>query len=197
MSGLRDHLLHPDLIAEFVAEYQREYNRLMRGEQAARADAVREHAQVTRKIDQMVEAICDGFYNPSMKEKMATLEARKAELDAQLQLNTETPLRLHPGLSAVYRAKVADLTAALNEPGVRMEATELLRGLLTEIRLIPEDDGLAIELVGALASIMALGDVGQQKARAFGTGGSQITVVAGARFQKYCTLHQADEVAPP
>jgi DNA invertase Pin-like site-specific DNA recombinase len=37
LSGLRDRLLHPDLIAEFVVEYQREYNRMMKEKTAGRA----------------------------------------------------------------------------------------------------------------------------------------------------------------
>ncbi len=38
-----------------------------------------------------------------------------------------------------------------------MEAAETLRSLIDEIKLIPTDSALMIELVGALASILALG----------------------------------------
>ena len=50
---------------------------------------------------------------------------------------------LHPGLADVYRAKVADLSDALNVPETRAEATQFVRGMLSRIRLIPEGDKLA------------------------------------------------------
>jgi len=46
---------------------------------------------------------------------------------------------------------------ALNDPALREEAAEVLRGLIDEIRLAPAGDGgLQIELFGELAAIMAL-----------------------------------------
>ena len=181
--GLKDRLLSPELIAEFVAEYQREYNLLRHEEVAGRAAAERELAQVERKIEEIIDAICEGIRHTSMKDRMTALEARKAELTALLAERPEEPLRLHPGLSEVYRAKVADLVSALNAEDTRPEATELLRGLLSEIRLIPEGDGLALELIGELAALLALGEAQKPNARALGTGVGEITLVAGAGFE--------------
>ncbi len=93
-----------------------------------------------------------------MKVKLTSLEQRKAVLAAQLQEPEEAPIALHPGMAGVYRKKVAELTTALNVEGAKTEAAELLRGLLSGIRLIPEGTGLAIELTGELAGIMALGE---------------------------------------
>ena len=59
--------------------------------------------------------------------------------------------RLHSGVAQVYRQKVAELTAARNRDELRTEATETLRSL------IARDGALIIELVGALAGILALG----------------------------------------
>ncbi len=182
LNGLKDRLLSADLIAAYLKEYQREYNRLMQAERASRSTAERELAQVQRKIDQIVEAVCEGLFHPSMKEKLTLLEARKAELAAALADQTDQPVRLHPGLTAAYRAKVADLTVALNDAALREEAAEILRGLLTSIRLVPEGRGLAIELVGALAGIMALGDADSKKPRRYARGADALTVVAGARI---------------
>ena len=115
---------------------------------------------------------------------MTALEAHKAELDGKLaQLGEEEPpLRLHPGLADIYRRKVAGLTAALNAEGSRKEAVEILRGLLSEIRLTPTPDGHEIELVGELASIMAL-EPGQKTKPRLGAGASSETVVAGVGFE--------------
>lgn len=74
-----------------------------------------ELARVGQAIAQIVDAIADGMYHPSMKEKMSALEERRTAIEAELaSLGDEEPLRLHPGLSAVYRRKAADLTTALN-----------------------------------------------------------------------------------
>ena len=148
--------------------------------QQAQISQERELAKVQKQLDQMVEAVCNGMYHPSMNRKMADLEARKAKLVEAMDNEQEEPLRLHPGLSEVYRAKVADLTEALNAEGTRGQAAELIRGLLTEIRLIPTDGALAIELVGELAGIMGLGEENQGEAAP-----GRILVVAGARCQRY------------
>ena len=57
LSGLRDNLLHPDLVREFVAEYQREFNRLRQGEEAAHAAKRRELTKVEREIVNIIEAV--------------------------------------------------------------------------------------------------------------------------------------------
>ena len=62
-----------------------------------------ELAKVERQIAQIVDAIADGMYHPSMKEKMSGLEARKAELEPALP----TPARAsgpHTAVSASLRA---------------------------------------------------------------------------------------------
>ena len=118
------------------------------------------------------------MFHPSMKDKMTALEDRKAVLTSELaDADDEQPLRLHPGLADTYREKVANLTAALNEESCRTEAANHIRALLSEIRLIPKDGMLSIELVGELAGIMALSQT--TNARSKSTGGS-ITLVAGA-----------------
>jgi hypothetical protein len=80
LAGLRERLLHPDLIAEFVAEYQREWNRLQQDETAARVSVERELADVTRKITQIIDAIENGMFHPTMKDRMTDLDDRKASL---------------------------------------------------------------------------------------------------------------------
>ena len=91
------------------------------------------------------------MYHPSMKQKMAALERRKQSVEVDLaSLPDETPLRFHPGAAAIYRDKVTDLTAALNaDETTRVEATEILRGLISAVRLTPDEgNGFTIELVG-------------------------------------------------
>lgn len=118
-----------------------------------------------------------------MKEKMAALEARKTAIRDELsELGEEEPLRLHPGLSGIYRSKVTALTEALNKDEIaRNEAVEVLRGLVSSIRLTPDSEGdLHIELVGELGAIMLLGEADDKKPRRGSNGAYSITLVAGA-----------------
>ena len=44
-----------------------------------------------------------------------------------------TPVRLHPNLPQLYRQKVVQLHEALQDPSIRDQAVELLRGLLSKV----------------------------------------------------------------
>ncbi|MEC8040816.1 MAG: recombinase zinc beta ribbon domain-containing protein [Pseudomonadota bacterium] len=105
LAGLKDQLLHPNLIAEFVKAYQEEHNRLTALSSVDEAKTKRELAQVTRKIDRLIDAIAEGMFQESMKAKMDILEARKVEQEADLaNVDQTAPVLLHPNLSVVYRS---------------------------------------------------------------------------------------------
>lgn len=180
LDGLRDSLLHPDLVAEFVGEYQREWNRLRGEENAIRQHHDAELQKVDRQIANIVTAVKNGLFSEAMGEELRSLEDRKRRLK-QAQPQVPEPPRLHPGLAELYRRKVADLRAALNEDALKVEAAERLRSLLSAIRMIPENGQLQIELVGELAAILALGEAGMQKGPSLATEALSITLVAGAR----------------
>ena len=184
LSGLQDQLLHPDLIAEFVKAYQEEHNRLSAQISVDEAKTKRELAQVTRKIDRIVDAIAEGMFHESMKAKLDTLEARKRDLEADLaNVEPAAPVMLHPNLSDVYRNKVANLTEALNDPATKAEATTIIRSLLESIRLVPNPSGtLDIELVGELAGLLSLGAPQNEQSRLAAASCSTL-MVAGAGFE--------------
>ncbi|WP_348538783.1 zinc ribbon domain-containing protein [Shimia sp. R10_1] len=187
LAGLKDRLLHPDLIAEFVKAYQEEHNRLTALSSVDEAKTKRDLAQVTQQIDRIIDSITEGMFHESMKEKMDSLEARKAELEANLSnADQSAPVLLHPNLSDVYRSKIANLSEALNDPETKAEATTIIRSLLEEIRLTPGADGMDIELVGELAGLLELGQT-KTASKGFASGRS-VSLVAGARNRRYRTL---------
>ena len=187
LDGLKEKLLHPEMIEAFIAEYQREWNRLRSTEVSERATCEAELKTVTQKIDKIVDAISEGMFHASMKDKMDALEARKVELTSRLSSlgDAAAPVHLHPSLAQVYRQKVADLTASLNDELVRPEATEALRGLVSEVRMVPDDaaeHGHVIELYGELGAILGLAGGGNDEPRRI-TGGVSYSVVAGVGFE--------------
>jgi hypothetical protein len=71
--------------------------------------------------------------------------------------------------------------SSLDDEDTKSEAIELLRGLVTEVRLHPDEDakdGHTIELYGELAAILELSAPKRQKTRRF-TGGVSVSLVAG------------------
>ena len=190
LGSLKDRLMHPDLIQEFITEFQREMHQERLSVLSERGENERRLTKVRKDIDGLLTAIADGMYHPSMKAKMDTLEAERATLEAALGAGSEPePVALHPGLAGIYASKVSDLSEALNHDCTRTEAADLLRGLIEKVILHPDPDashGHRIELFGELAAILSLCNGGlatKAKTRTSGAGFWQVTMVAGAGFE--------------
>jgi site-specific DNA recombinase len=129
----------------------------------------------------LVQALLDGVPGGRVKDRMAALEARKAELEPALADAVEEPVLLHPNMAGVYRRQIARLVDALNAEHERTEATEIIRGLIDRIVLTPKEEGgrrsLSIDLEGALAGVLALA---VNDKRPLAGSGLSVKVVAGA-----------------
>jgi hypothetical protein len=122
LDGLRQRLMAPELVEEFVAAFHEEVNRLRRDETAARAGKERELAEVRRKLDGLIDAVAEGLRGPGLQQRLDGLEARKANLEQELSADPPPPVRLHPNLAQLYRRQVEQLQLALQEPSIRDEA---------------------------------------------------------------------------
>ena len=142
LTCLRDRLLHPDLISTFAEAYRLAFNATAAEAVAAHKQAQCDLTQVEKKISGIMAAIEDGLYQPNMKDRLATLKSEKALLSSLLEPPDPPALRLHPSLPDLYRSKIRKLSESLNERGLKREATEVLRGLISEVRMIPEADAL-------------------------------------------------------
>ena len=148
-------------------------------------------SKVEKQIAQIVEAIADGMYHPSMKEKMTALESRKAELAALLADAPEDKPDLLPTASTIYAKKVAKLAQALNRPAERQEAAEALRMLIEKIVLTPGPKRGEIDatLYGELGQILAwterqaVGKSTKTNTPEGASSGVLVSVVAGAGFE--------------
>ena len=182
LGALRDRLLaDPALCAEFAAEYGRHMNSLRSARDAARAQQRAELAKVTRDLDRLVQALLDGVRGSQVKDKMAELEARKRKLEAALEQGAPAPVRLHPNMGERYRQQVTGLIEALNEPGRRTEAADLIRALVDHIVFSPQAGDpkrATLDLHGDLAGILALASETGEKPPV-------IAMVAGTRNHRY------------
>jgi site-specific DNA recombinase len=181
LSGLKSHLMDPGLVKEFVAEYRQEVKRLSatRDKQVSlwRDDLVR----VEREIRAIINAIKDGLRTATIREELLSLETRKEQLLAIQKRPQGSVSRIQPGLADLYRKKVDRLREELDRDELRAQASEIVRSLIEEIRLVPVDGRLEIEIVGRLPEVLAFasGESPQQLPSDL-----QITLVAGERCQR-------------
>ena len=173
-----------------MTTWQQEMQKDRQESLAARGDQERRLAKVLRDIENIVTAITEGMFHPSMKAKMDALEEERLGLEARLAaLPDPEPVAIHPGLAESYARKVADLAAALNDPEARAQAADLLRGLIENVTLRPDPDapnGHLVELRGELGAILSLCEGGEgTNANAHRGGGrfGQVTMVAGTGFE--------------
>jgi site-specific DNA recombinase len=132
---------------------------------------------VERELVHIIQAIKDGVPALTLKNELTDLEARKQELEHSLKRAPAPVVRLHPNLAQLYSRKVADLTNALNADAHRHEASETIRTLIDEVRLVPTEGKLDIELFGELGALINLANDNPRTKEA----GVQVTLVAGAR----------------
>ncbi|WP_264812970.1 recombinase family protein, partial [Gluconacetobacter sacchari] len=157
LSGLRTHLMEPDLFKEFCNEFTREVNRL-RMELGADLAAMRnEIPRIDRELDKLLNLILasdDIEASKRVMKKMTALEARKEELEQKVATTEEPPPLLHPNMAEIYQQRIASLYESLQAEETKTEAAERLRTLVSEITLQPADGELAIVLRGDLAAIL-------------------------------------------
>jgi DNA invertase Pin-like site-specific DNA recombinase len=196
LAGLKDRMMAPEVAAVAMRAYAEETNRLNR-EHRSNDDAWRiELAKVEKQIHGIVEAIKEGMFQPSMKEAMDGLEARKMALTARLAEAPSDPPDILPSVSQVYAKKVGRLTEALNQVEVRTEAAEALRGLIEKIVLRPGPNRGEIDAIlhGELGTILgwieaqAAGKTTKKNTPGAGLSGVSVSVVAGTRNTRFLRL---------
>ena len=174
----------PELVEEFVRAVQKELNLQRREEDALRDAKIRELAEVARKLNGLINAIADGLRAPGLQQRLDELEARRVRLDQDLATVPTTPVRLHPNLAQVYRRQVERLQDALNEPEIRDEALQILRGLVERVSIRPAENGLEVEIVGEIAKMVELGiENNAKRATLDETMTRSVKVVAGRGFE--------------
>jgi len=179
--------MRQDFFDEFCREFAKEMNRLRMEQRAGLTSAQRELARIEARRKKLVESIMEGVPGAQVKDELIAIGDRKEVLTKQLETANQPAPLLHPSMADLYRTKVEDLAAALQREDTRLEASEMLRGLIDAIVLMPEKGQLRIELRGNLAAMLT---AAQQTKRSPETGDLLVPVqlVAGARNQRYLQL---------
>jgi hypothetical protein len=170
LRAMREKMLDPGGFARVCKRFTETVNRIRRERRTGLTAAARELAAVDRQIDQVVEAVANGFRTESMLQKLHALEERKRALRAQLETKAEPAL--HPSMAQAFRSKVAALTEGLEQTARREKARAALRGIVEAI-VIPAE-GL-LRVVGNLASMLALAQ-GRKPAPGLLISGSDVAI---------------------
>jgi len=181
---LKTRLMEPALFEEFTREFIAEVNRVRSEASSARSAMRRELERVDRQIKRLVDAILDGADATSINAKLKALETEQARLKSELALSSDEQPLLHPNLASIYRARVEALSDLVRSDA-DLEAIELLRSIIEEVRVIPNDGGeYRLEVRGELGGILALSQGAKNSAETAAERALQIKVVAGVHIER-------------
>ncbi len=135
LEGLKERLLAPDLVAEFIREVQEVVGREREERKAQARHHEKKRADVERKIADLMKAIEDGLYEPSTKDRMKALQAEREVLAPERDAASppDFGVLLHPRLPELYRRKVAELERGPEGPD-RAEAMDMTRSMTSRRR---------------------------------------------------------------
>ena len=186
LGALRERLMDPDIFKVLVSEFTAEWNRLQADASAGLAAQSQELDRVRSQIERLMDALTEGAPAVAVRARMEALEARRLVLERELAPAEAPAPRLHPNLAEVYRRKLVELSAALAGDDAA-EARELVRGLVEQIRLVPEGGKLRIEVRGELGAILRLAEGAQNQKRPGGASEAfmvQVKMDAGTRNRR-------------
>ena len=156
LAGLTARLLQPDAVAAYVEEYHRERQVLRANERRQRVQRERRLNEIVAALDRLIDQVAKGLLpGERVTARMAELEAERAALAAELAATAEPDIvTLHPKTIERYRARIAELGAALAGTAGdarRAAAIAIAREFIDRIEIGPPEHG------GAPARIVAHG----------------------------------------
>lgn len=169
LEGLRTRLATPEAAAAYVRAYHAAWAELAAERRRDRAPVDRRLAELGRRIDRLVDDVCEGRITPAGREKLIAHEAEKAQLEVQLAAwdaeAAAPPVTLHPAAPGRYAQLIAELAATLAEAAADLPRARPLidqvRGLILRIDVAPDpaaEDGFAINVVGDLSRFLEPAD---------------------------------------
>lgn len=180
LEGLKSRLLSPAAVKAYVRLYHEAWQAKQAASSAAIAPMRKRLAELSRGIERLVDAICDGTATPAMKQRLVDQEAEKAEIEvrlAQAEREAPPPITLHPKAAERYAQRVGELQDVLKAEGGLHDpkwqaVAEMVRELVVriDVRSLGEgldgEDAVMINLHGTLASFLRP-EEGYQQPRLF------------------------------
>ena len=189
LSALQNYLLAPDMVAAAVDAYRDERRKLSESRRKRRHILEKEAADIKRQIDFLMKMVGKGTADLEASERRYLELGAEERRIAQELADAECPdaIELHPEAAERYRAKVADIHAALKSSGAASrEAIAIVRDLIDHILVTPTQrpDPVDLTVVGNLAALLS--------ENLSGTGVAE-SLVAGAR-NRLCSSPEIAEI---
>ena len=161
LGALRSRLMDPELTKVFCDEYTAHINSIRMERNAGIERDRKELIKVEREMEKVLEAIMGGVKASFIAEKAEFLEKQKAAILERLENTEEAPAYVHPNMGKRYADAVGDLIASLNDPEHRPESAEIVRTLIDQVILTPNEDrsALVVDLCGDLAGILQMSEI--------------------------------------
>jgi DNA invertase Pin-like site-specific DNA recombinase len=170
--GLQTRMLSPEAVLAYVRIYHAEWEAVAATKRERRAPLLKRHAELSRTIERLVDAICDGTATPAMKSRLVALEAEKEDIGTSLtDVGEDGPVTLHPRAAEAYAEQVRRLQARLGElhdgkPSADdRRVIDAVRGLIEKIEIRPSSFAkgapIEVELFGKLAEFMKPNETGR------------------------------------
>lgn len=145
LDGLQRRLLEPDAIAAYVQEYHEARRQVRAAERRRAGELERRRRDALAELDRLIDAVAKGQLPAArVTERVAALEAERQAAEAELAAldAADQVVTLHPRAVERYRARVADLAAALADAGpeaaaARQAAIQILREFVDHIDVGP------------------------------------------------------------
>jgi site-specific DNA recombinase len=156
LEALEKNLGDPEMIAEFVREFQAERRRLIREAGANRATVESRLKEIRDQLERIIDRVVAGNAPEAMVTRMDALEVERKQLEATLKAQpTDEPIQLHPGTAEKYRRITAGLKVHLEQRN-NPELMEEVRSLITRIDIGRRNDSgrVPVTVYGPLAEIL-------------------------------------------
>ena len=176
LNALTTHLMQPEALEQFCEAYIAERNRLACASEKSKASLERELHRLHKEKASLIASLKNGVPAEFLKDDIAQNMSQTQRVEAEIAAAREdAPVRFHPKMADVYRARVTALIRTLGDRKEMAESWESLRGLIEKITLIPHDhcDGYAIDLQGDLGALLNFAT----GTKAYGSKGPDIQVL--------------------
>ena len=156
LGALRNQLMQPELCKVFCEEYATHLNRVRMDHNTSLNANRAELERTERSIAKLIEALKNGVDPLLVRDEINGLQRRRVSLQTTLEDKREAPVYIHPNMALRYQEEIQRLIASLNEPEHRDESAHLIRKLIEQIVLAPNEDksALSVDLYGDLAGIL-------------------------------------------
>lgn len=161
MDFLRDRLYFKEAVAYLVERvHEAIQTRLKQRRDPGREHLQRELSEIDRQLANLERAILDGIFTETTARLLRDLETSRARVITAMEAQPlSVPTNLLSSLPSIVEAHLRDLPHTLSRDVVK--AREMLRKLISEIRLIPIGLGepwayLEAEVVGNVSGLLSL-----------------------------------------